>query len=200
MTERGTAAYDGVEGLPPLVRSAVASARAAGFDFCCLPQQGMLLRLLAGGAGAGVIGETGTGFGAGLAWLADGARPGARLISVEHEPARAAAAAAIFSGAPNVEVHAGGWQALHAFGPFDLLVLDGGGQGKGDEPPLDPARWMRPGGLIVIDDFTPLTGWPPTFAGKPDPARRYWLDHPRLRATQVNVTPDSATILATYVG
>ena len=200
MTERGTAAYSGLDGLPPLVRSAVASAQRAGFDFCCLPQQGMLLRVLAGGAGPGVIGETGTGFGAGLAWLAAGAHPGARLISVEREPRRAKAAADLFVGTPRIEVHEGDWQALHAFAPFDLLVLDGGGQGKGDEPPLEPARWMRPGGLIVIDDFTPLTAWPPTFAGKPDLARLYWLEHRDLRATQVNVTPESATILATYLG
>jgi predicted O-methyltransferase YrrM len=160
----------------------------------------MLLRLLAGGAGPGVIGETGTGFGAGLAWLAAGAHPQARLISVEREPERAKAAAELFGGTPNVTVHEGQWQALHAFAPFNLLVLDGGGQGKGDEPPLDPAQWLRPGGLLVIDDFSPLTGWPPTFEGRPDLARLHWLEHRQLRATQVNVTPDSATILATFLG
>ncbi|WP_051808144.1 hypothetical protein [Actinoplanes subtropicus] len=37
---------------------------------------------------------------------------------------------------------------------FDLLVLDGGGQGKADEPPLRPADWLRSDALVVIDDFT----------------------------------------------
>ena len=106
----------------------------------------------------------------------------------------------MFRDSPAVEVQAGDWHGLGTSAPFDLLVLDGGGQGKGDEPPLDPAAWLRPGGLLVIDDFSPLTGWPPTSAGRTDTARLHWLDHPSLRATQVNLTPHHATILATFVG
>jgi predicted O-methyltransferase YrrM len=200
VTLQGTAAYDGVDDLPPLVRAAVDQARAANFANCCLPAHGRLLRVLAGGVGAGVIGETGTGYGAGLAWLAAGADPRARLVSVEREPDRAQAAARLFRELPNVRVHAGDWRELHAFAPFDLLVLDGGGQGKGEEPPLDPEAWLRPGGVIVIDDLAPLTGWPPRFAGHVDAARLYWLDHPRLRATQVNLAPDQATLLAAFLG
>jgi hypothetical protein len=52
---------------------------------------------------------------------------------------------------------------------------DGGGQGKGTEPPLDPVAWLHPGGLLVIDDFTPLTGWPPRYAGEVDVVRQHWL-------------------------
>lgn len=200
MTEQGTAAYVGVDDLPPLVRAAVDVARQAGFRHSCLPRQGALLRLLAGGVGPGTIGETGTGCGVGLAWLASGAHPGARLISVERDAERAEAARGVFRDLPAVRVHTGDWRRLQAFAPFDLLVLDGGGQGKGDEPPLDPAAWLRLGGLLVIDDFTPLTTWPPTYAGHVDTARQQWLDHPRLRATQVGITPASATILATYIG
>jgi predicted O-methyltransferase YrrM len=200
MTEHGTDAYDGVDDLPPLVRTAVDLARQAEFPCCCLPQQGMLLRLLAGGVGPGTIGETGTGYGTGLAWLAGGAHPGARLIGIERDPGRASAAAGVFRGLPAVEVHTGDWRQLQAWAPFDLLVLDGGGQGKGDGPPLDPAAWLRLGGLLVIDDFAPLTTWPPTYAGQLDTARRHWLDHPQLRATQVDITPHHATVLATYIG
>ncbi|WP_031469156.1 O-methyltransferase [Sciscionella sediminilitoris] len=199
MTEQGTAAYAGIEGLPPLVGSALGRAREAGFAYCCLPGQGELLRLLAGGIGPGNIGETGTGYGVGLAWLAGGAHPGARLTGVEREPVRAAAAREVFQGT-DISVRTGDWRLLRASGPFDLLVLDGGGQGKGEEPPLDPADWMNPGGVLVIDDFTPLTSWPPSHAGRPDTARLYWLEHPRLCATQIPVARDSATILATYTG
>jgi predicted O-methyltransferase YrrM len=46
-----------------------------------------------------VIGETGTGCGVGLAWLACGAHPDGRLVSVEREPARAGVAAGVFTGA-----------------------------------------------------------------------------------------------------
>ena len=68
MSPRGTAAYDGLTGLPPLVERAVDLARRAGFAHSCRPEHGRLLSALA--AGAGTIGETGTGYGVGLAWLA----------------------------------------------------------------------------------------------------------------------------------
>ena len=63
--------------------------------------------------------------------------------------------------------------------PFSLLALDGGGEGKGDDPPVDPLVWLRPGGVVVMDDFTPATEWPPQFAGEPDHARLFWFEHPR---------------------
>jgi predicted O-methyltransferase YrrM len=69
MTERGTNAYKQLTDVPPPVARAVRAARAAGFAFSCRPEQGRLLYALAGGATA-AIGETGTGCGVGLAWLA----------------------------------------------------------------------------------------------------------------------------------
>jgi predicted O-methyltransferase YrrM len=196
----GTAAYDARTDLPPQVKAAVELAQTAQFPHSCLPEQGELLRLLARGVGPAVIGETGTGYGVGLAWLAAGAHPHAKLVSIERDPDRAAAAGGLFRDNPAVEVRIGDWHDLRHVGPFHLLVLDGGGQGKQDEAPLEPAAWLRPGGLLVIDDFTPSTTWPPRYAGRIDTSRQHWLDHPDLRATQVNVTPESATILATYLG
>src|SRR5262245_44630450 len=97
MSETGTAAYDGWEAvLPPLVAEAVKLARSLNFGQSCLPEQGELLRLLARSAER--IGETGTGCGVGLAWLASGASKTASLVSVERDPARAAAAAHLFVG------------------------------------------------------------------------------------------------------
>jgi predicted O-methyltransferase YrrM len=200
MTVSGTAAYDQCVDLPPFVAAAVEAARRVGFGQSCRPEQGRLLRVLAGGVGAGVIGETGTGCGVGLAWLACGAHPGARLVSVERDRTRAAVAAGVLAGDRRVAVRAGDWRELAGDGPFDLLVLDGGGQGKGGEPPLDPGGWLRPGGLVVLDDFTPATSWPPTYDGRPDAARMYWLEHPQLRAAEVRVTPAAATIVATFLG
>lgn len=196
----GTAAYDGLADLPPLVQSAVERARRAGFELSCLPSHGRLLQLLAGGFEAGVIGETGTGCGVGLAWLASGARPGTRLASVERDGGLVRAAREVFATASHVEIQHGDWQELRTRGPFDLLALDGGGQGKAGEPPLEPEQWLRPGGLVVIDDFTPDSSWPPLYDGRPDTARLHWLEHPRLIATQVRTQPDAATVLATYRG
>ena len=199
MTIDGTAAYDGISDLPPLVAAAVAAAREAGFASTCLPEQGRLLQVLAGGVGAGRIGETGTGHGAGLAWLASGAHPQAQLFSIERDPGRCRAAQLLFKGDPRVHVTGGDWSGLAADGRYDLLVLDGGGQGKGAEPPLDPGAWLRPGGLVVLDDFTPMTTWPPRIDGQPDHARLYWLDHPRLRTTEIRVTPTAATLVGVYL-
>jgi predicted O-methyltransferase YrrM len=137
--------------------------------------------------------------GVGLAWLATGADPRARLVSVEREPARAAAAAVVFHTTPQVQVVSGDWLDLRAHGPFDLLVLDGGGHGKGGAQPLDPAEWLNLGATVVIDDFTPSTDWPPSFGGSVDRARLYWLEHPCLVTTQVRVVPEMAVVLATRV-
>ena len=203
MAIEGTAAYEAYAAdseLPPLVRAAVESARASGFGHSCLPEHGELLRVLARGVGPGVIGETGTGGGVGLAWLASAAHPGARLVSVELDQARATRAAGLFHEEPRVEIVHGDWKRLKEYGPFDLLALDGGGQGKGSDPAIEPAEWLRPGGLVVMDDFAPLTSYPPKFQGEIDAVRRYWFEHPQLRATQIRVTPEWSALLAVYVG
>ncbi len=197
MSIGGTAAYRDATDLPDLVRQAVDGA--AGFEFSCQPAQGRLLGLLAAGVTGGVIGETGTGCGVGLAWLAAAARPDVRLVSIERDPLRCAVARRLFAHDDRVTVLCGDWTELAAHGPFDLLVLDGGGQGKGAEPPLDPTAWLAFGGTLVIDDFTPVTAWPPRYEGGPDKARLHWLTHPALLATEIRLTADLATVVARYV-
>ena len=200
MSATGTRAYNACGDVPPTVAAAVNLARRTGFEMSCRPEQGQLLRFLAHGLGMGTIGETGTGCGVGLAWLASAAHPAARLISFERDAERAGAVGKLLHDDPRVRVCHGDWSELLDYGPFDLLVLDGGGQGKRDEPPLDPLAWMRPGGLIVIDDFTPSTQWPPMYGNDVDTARLYWLEHPALRAAQINIAPDAVTIVAAMIG
>jgi predicted O-methyltransferase YrrM len=199
VSPQGTAAYDGLPDLPPLVEQAVSIARREGFENSCRPEHGRLLFALASGADA--IGETGTGCGVGLAWLASGAKPGARLVSVELDADRAALAADLFKDLPQATVIQGDWREIHREAPFDLLVLDGGAHGKhaskhgGD--PADPAVLLRPGGTLVIDDLTPAHDWPPRFNGKTDEARMYWLMHPGLDAAELRLAPDLAALVAT---
>lgn len=143
-------------------------------------------------AGATRIGETGTGCGVGLAWLASGMRqPGAVAVSVERDPVRAAAAAQVFQGRPDITVLRGDRTAIAEHGPYDLLVLDGGGQGEGDGLPADPERLLLPGGVLVVDDFTPADTWPPLHEGRPDEARLHWLTHPALRTLEIPWPPTS---------
>jgi predicted O-methyltransferase YrrM len=191
----GTAAYDGLTDLPPLVTEAVSLARREGFGNSCRPEHGRLLFALA--SGAEMIGETGSGCGVGLAWLASGARPGARLVSIELDPARAALAAELFEDLPQVTVLRGDWREIDRAAPFDLLVLDGGGQGKQGSEPADATVLLRPGGTLVIDDLTPAGEWPPMFQGQVDTVRVHWLAHPDLDATELRLAPDLAALVAT---
>ena len=92
MSPEGTASYAVTGELPALVEKALRTARLQGFAQSCRVEQGRLLSALAGGAITS-IGETGTGAGVGLAWLVSGRRPGVRVISVERDEHRAAAAA-----------------------------------------------------------------------------------------------------------
>jgi len=148
-------------------------------------------------AGAEVIGETGTGCGAGLAWLVSGARPGTRLVSVEANADRSVLATQLFSDHPHVSVIHGDWKEIYRDGPYDLLVLDGGGQGKYGELPADPYRLLSPGGTLVIDDLTPARHWPPRFDGAVDQARMHWHDHPDLDTVEFRLAPDLAALVAT---
>jgi predicted O-methyltransferase YrrM len=120
----------------------------------------------------------------GLAWLASGARPGTRLVSVEIDTERAGLVASLFADQPQLAVIPGDWHEIYRAGPFDLLVLDGG-------VPPGPAELLRPGGTIVIDDLTPASTWPPRFGGQVDEARMHWLTHPALDAAELRLAPTS---------
>ncbi|MFJ7022363.1 O-methyltransferase [Streptomyces sp. NPDC101117] len=194
MSLAGTDAYATEVQYPPLVRRALAVARAHGFVHSCRPEQGRLLYTLAGGAGR-LIGETGTGCGVGLAWLAEGAGPGVRLVSVERDAARARLAAEVFAGRPEVEVLHGDWRRIGERGPYDLLVLDGGGAAKGGDGAADPARLLVPGGRVVVDDFTPATGWPLRYGGEVDRPRMHWLRHPALDTVELPLAGDLAALV-----
>ncbi|MGW0458640.1 O-methyltransferase [Streptomyces tendae] len=193
MSLQGTDAHRNAGTLPALVALAVAAAHAHGFPHSCRPEQGRLLRLLAAGAPRGIA-ETGTGCGVGLAWLASGAPPGTRLVSVERDAERVRVARQVFHGHQEVEILHGDWRRVEEHGPYDLLVLDGGGQAKGDGA-ADAARLLTPGGTLVVDDFTPATTWPPLFGGVPDQARLHWLEHPALHATELRLAPDLSVVV-----
>jgi hypothetical protein len=105
-------------------------------------------------------------------------------------------ASALFADVPAVSVRHGDWLELASECPFSLLALDGGGQGKGQDWPVDPLLWLRPGGVVVMDDFTPATQWPPQFAGKTDHARLFWFEHPEMFATEITTEPGACSVVA----
>ncbi len=182
--------------LPTLVTNAVNEAIRLGFEFCVHPSTGRLLSVLAGGVPAGgLVGETGTGTGAGLAWMVT-ANPTARFLSVEKDGARVEAARRVFADHPNVEIIHGDAGELFERGPFDLLVHDGGwGSGKTDPRRIDPIVVLKPNAVMTIDDYEPMTQWPPLFDGKPDTARIDWLTDPRFVSTEITVADHMAVIV-----
>jgi len=193
-----TASYEGIAGLPDIVRRAVDLARSLEFPLSLRPEQGRLLQVLAEGCHGGVVGETGTGCGVGLGWILSGAGPDTRLYAVEADNERAQACQRLFAEYPNVSIEQAEWHVLLAHGPFDLLFLDGEG-GTGTDPPLDVAEALVLGGTVVIDDLATIAAWPAVHPAEPDTARQHWLEHPALKATQVRLAPDLTTVVATRV-
>jgi predicted O-methyltransferase YrrM len=174
---------------PPLVERAVRLAAELGFANSCTTETGRLLHLLAATRGRSRVAETGTGVGYGAAWIVSALDPSVPFFTAELDEARAAAAADLFREDENVHVLAGDWHdVLPEHAPFDLLFHDGSKR----RPDLDGEATLgllAPRGLIVMDDLTP------GHAG-PDPVREFWLNHPDLAATELQVSAREAVILA----
>jgi len=201
VTFRGTDRYAdlGPDEVPPLVLAAVERARSIGFELCVHPATGRLLAALAAGVGDGVIGETGTGTGAGVAWMLSTASPSTRIVSIEIDEQRASVASVLFADHPNVTILHGEANELARHGPFDLLVIDSGAHEEGPlhRAVLDPTRVLAPGGVIFKDDLWPMDRWPPLdFHGEVDELRLRLFEHPDLLTTEVTVADGFAVQLA----
>ncbi len=180
--------------VPPVVVQALAQAEAVGFAHSCIPEVGRLLHTLAAHIRAGSVGEIGTGCGVGAAWIASGLDPQVPFCTVELDPHQADAARRLLAPFANVRVLQGDWRQILAHRPFALLFCDT--KAKEQEPEA-VLQALAPGGLLVLDDLTPEEFWPPEWRGKPDGTREFWLNDPRLCATEVRVTERQVVILAT---
>jgi len=191
-----------MDDFPPLVARARELARQTGFPLtrtepeasgggptASLPGVGRFLGVLAAGCVGGRIGEIGTGVGIGAAWMASAMPADCRLVTVEIDEERAAAAADLLRGDDRVSVLSGdARQRLGPHGPFDLLFADGGWRDPGGLGTL--VDLVRVGGKLVMDDLTPLAALPP---GSPyrdaDVKRDLFFGDPRLLSAEV-VLPD----------
>jgi predicted O-methyltransferase YrrM len=176
---------------PPLVARAEALAGRLGFERSSAPETGRLLHVLAAERGRDRVGEIGTGTGVGAAWIVSALPPEVHFVTVELDPARAAAARELFRDDENVRVLEGDWHELMPpEAPFDLLFYDGGGKQSPERDGGDVIGLLAPRGLVVMDDLTP---------GRPregDPVREFWLGHPELAAIELTLSPAMAAILA----
>jgi predicted O-methyltransferase YrrM len=168
---------------------AVELTRSRTFAKACTPEVGRLLQLCASLGGIEKACELGTAYGVGAAWIESGLRPGATLLTIEVDQDRAADAKALFADSDPVEVVNGDWSLARDRAPFDLLFSDGGPKrAPGDPEKL--AALLRPGGLVVLDDYTPGQ------QDSEDPARRIWLESSLYRAQELMVAPNASVILA----
>lgn len=180
--------------LPDVVQRAFAVSRKAGYVSFCRNETGRLLAMLAA-TREGTMAEFGTGCGVGTAWLRSGVRGDATIVTAELNAKLATAAAEIFVDDPQVEVLAADWSTLLDKGPFSLLFLDSGQPGEVGVDAV--ADLVEPGGIVVLDDFTPCEVWPPITAGRVDILRERWLTDDRFTTVEVMVASDASTLIAT---
>lgn len=180
--------------LPEIVRRAFDVSRRAGYVSFCRNETGRLLAALSA-TRTGVMAEFGTGAGVGTAWLRSGLQGDARILTAELNPRLAKAAAEIFSDDERVEVFEADWSTLSSKGPFSLLFLDSGDPSSVRVDAI--ADLVEPGGIVVLDDFTPCASWPPIYLGRVDSLREEWLTDDRFTAVEVMIAPDASVVIAT---
>jgi predicted O-methyltransferase YrrM len=179
--------------LPPVVARALDLEGELGFGGSSIPEVGRLLHVLAGQRGRARVGEIGTGTGVGAAWIVSALPPEVPFVTVELDADLATAAAGLFAEDENVTVLGGDWhELLPPEAPFDLLFYDGGGKQRPDVDGEQVVGLLAPRGTVVLDDLTPGRS-------RPDPVRDFWLQHPRLAATELLTTRETAVILAVHV-
>lgn len=179
--------------VPALVSSTLDLSRQRGFITSIRSETGRLLAALAASR-TGTLAELGTGCGVGSAWLSSGASPSARVVSAELDPALAEDVQKIFIDVENVEVIAGDWSTLERYAPFSLLFVDV----REVMEEIDVlADLLEPGGIAVLDDFTPSAFWPPIVDGQVDSVRERWLTDERFAAVEMLIDPDASLLIAT---
>jgi predicted O-methyltransferase YrrM len=179
--------------LPELVSRALDLSRRRGFVTSSRSETGRLLAALAASRD-GVLGECGTGCGVGAAWLSSGARESSRIVTAEVDESLAEAVTDMFADLSNIEVLTGDWGALRAHGPFSLLFLDVREAKRSGADTV--AEMLEPGGMVVLDDFTPWPTWPPMYEGRVDTMREQWLMDPRFTTVEVMVATDASVLIA----
>jgi predicted O-methyltransferase YrrM len=150
-----------------------------------IPEVQALLGVLAAGRD---VAEMGAAYGETAAFMAETARS---VVTVEHDPGRAAIARERLAEFDNVELLDGdAFERLRGRGPFGLVFVDGGLRPVSDEKWEAILSLVEPGGLLAKDDLSP---------GRPihgDEIREFLLRDPRLVSTEILATPGMAVIVA----
>jgi predicted O-methyltransferase YrrM len=174
------------DAVPPLVAAAASRAREAGFAMSCGPAAGRFLAVLAAhlAARAKVL-ELGTGAGAGTAWITSGLLPRTDVTVTTIDNDRAKAALAARGDWPSfVNLRYGEARGLLAEGgTYDLIFADApDGKWHGLDRTI---ATLSPHGMLVVDDMTPMPGWPGNQRAGQDRVRQALLTAPQLIAVEL---------------
>ena len=181
---------------PEQVMKAKRLAGENDFNYSCLDEVGQLLAVLTASIKQGTIAEIGTGYGVGTAWMATRLKNEVSLISIDNDKSKINSVQTIFHR-KNVKFIHSDWQEILNYAPFQLIFADGG-KAKEQHPDM-LVEALAVGGMILIDDLTPIEYWPEEWKGKTDKVREYWLSHPYLQAVELRVTQKNSVIVATKV-
>ena len=182
--------------LPDIVRRAFDVSRRSGYVSFCRNETGRLLAALAA-TRTGTLAEFGTGTGVGTAWLRSGIRDGSRAsLTAELDPTLAERRRDDLRrrrpgrGARRRLVDAARQGPVLAAVPRRPRA-----QGRRRRTPI--VDLVEPGGVVVLDDFTPCSSWPPVYEGRVDVLREQWLTDERFTTVEVMVAPDASVLIAT---
>ncbi len=177
---------------PDLVERAARWAASLGFTKSCLDEVGALLHVLAGIIPSGRIADIGTGCGVSTAWIASAT--GLDVFTIDNDPSRAKGIRDLFGRYDHVHPIVGDWEDVLQHGPFRLVFVDTQPAKVAGVDALVQATEV--GGLLVLDDLTPIEFWPEEWKRRPDPVREAWLNHPQLASTEIRTSLKVSCILA----
>jgi len=177
---------------PQLVNDAVTLAESLHFTKSCLDEVGALLHVLAGTIPFGKIADIGTGCGVSTAWMASATS--LNVFTIDSDTALANGIRTLFADYPQVHPMVGDWEDILQDGPFRLVFVDAKPAKLAGVDRVVQATEV--GGLLVLDDLSPIEFWPAEWKGRPDPVRDAWLNHPQLTSIEIRTSQKVAAIVA----
>lgn len=180
---------------PQLVDEALTVAQLHGFTKSCLDEVGALLHVLAGSISPGTIADIGTGCGVSTAWMASATSMD--IFTVDSDPSLVRGIERLFADHPHVHPMVGDWPDILREGPFRLVFVDATPAKDSGIERLVQATEI--GGLLVLDDLSPIEFWPEAWKGRPDPVREAWLNHAALASIEIRTSQKASAIIARHI-
>lgn len=152
------------------------------------------MQVLTASINKGIVAEIGTGYGVGASWILSTLHKDVPFITIDNDFKKIQEITPFISST-NIKFLHGDWTDLLKYGPFQFLFADGGKSKEQGAPLLFNS--LDVGGMIMIDDLTPVEFWPDEWKDKHDNVREYWLNHPCMSSIELRVTPRNAVIIGT---